>query len=135
LKDSVTKGGRLYKYSVILLHALVGWAYCGALVGVTRQVPSLRTALIGHTVGAPLGFVLISRFYFRRFAFTTAFQTTSVFLAVVAALDFFLVAAAFEKCYAMLTSVLGTWLPFVLIVTTSYITGLLTRSGQPDRPN
>jgi len=82
-------------------------------------VPSLPTALIVHAVGAPLGWVLISRFYVRRFGFTPSLQTASIFLVVVAALDFFLVAPFFEKSYAMLTSVLGTWLPFILIFRTS----------------
>lgn len=99
-----------------------------------RQAFSLQTALIVHAIGAPVGFALISRFYFRRFAFTTPLQTAITFLSLVAALDLFLVASVFEKSYVMFNSVLGTWLPFALIFAATYVTGLLTIPGQVVRP-
>ena len=68
---------------VILVHALAGWVYCGALIGVARRMLSIEVALIIHAIGAPIGFAAIALFYFRRFAFTTPLQTASVFLGVV----------------------------------------------------
>ena len=122
------KPGRLQRAAVIVAHAVVGWAYCGAIIGVGRQFLLLHTTLVIHAIGAPLGFALISLFYYRRYAFTSPLQTAAAFLGVVAALDLFLVAPAFEKSYAMFSSVLGTWIPFALIFAATYITGRFTSS-------
>jgi peptidoglycan biosynthesis protein MviN/MurJ (putative lipid II flippase) len=110
---------------------LLGWAYCGALIGIGRQLLSLHTTLLIHAVGAPVGFALISRYYYRRFAYTTPVQTAVAFLGVVIALDVFLVAPVFEKNYAMFSSVLGTWIPFGLIFAATYLTGRFTAGGAP----
>jgi hypothetical protein len=112
-----------FRALVILLHALAGWAWCGALIGVARQVLSMNAALIIHAIGAPLGFAAISFFYFRRFAFTTPLRTAAAFLGVVAGLDLFLVAPFLERSYAMFASPLGTWIPFALIFVATYVTG------------
>jgi hypothetical protein len=96
-----------------------------------RLVVSLRVALIIHAVGAPLGFTLISRFYFRRFAYTTPLQTALAFLLVVVGLDAFLVAPFVEKSFLMFRSLVGTWIPFALIFAATYVTGLHTLSQRP----
>ena len=121
-----------FKVLVILLHALAGWAWCGALIAVARQMLSLNAALIIHAIGAPLGFAAISFFYFRRFAFTTPLRTAAAFLGVVAALDLFLVAPFLERSYAMFASPLGTWIPFALIFVATYVTGrIVARRPHP----
>jgi len=112
-----------FRAVVILLHALAGWAWCGALIGVARQMLSIDTALIIHAIGAPIGFAAISFFYFRRFTYTTPLQTASAFLGIVMALDLFLVAPFIEGSFAMFASPLGTWIPFALIFTATYVTG------------
>jgi hypothetical protein len=130
------KPGRLQRVAVILAHAVVGWAYCGAIIGVARQFLSIHTTLIVHAIGAPVGFALISFFYYRRYAFTSPLQTAAAFLSVVVGLDLFLVAPAFEKSYAMFSSVLGTWIPFALIFAATYITGRFTLSkSRPQMQN
>jgi hypothetical protein len=125
------KLGRLQRVAVILAHAVVGWAYCGAIIGVARQFLSIHTTLIVHAVGAPVGFALISLFYYRRYAFTSPLQTAAAFLGVVVVLDLFLVAPALEKSYAMFSSVLGTWIPFALIFAATYVTGRFTLPKSP----
>ena len=116
---------------VVLLHALVGWAYCGALVGVGRRLWSLDTVLIVHAIGAPAGFGLLSLHYFKRFAYTTPLLTAAAFLAVVGGLDAGIVAPVFEQSFAMFTSPLGTWIPFGLIFTATYLTGRSVRRNEP----
>ena len=116
---------------MILAHAVVGWAYCGAIIGVGRQFLSIHTTLVLHAIGAPVGFALISFFYHRRYAFTSPMQTAAAFLGVVVVLDLFLVAPVFEKSYAMFSSVLGTWIPFALIFAATYLTGRFTSSKSP----
>ena len=109
---------------MLLLHALAGWAYCGMLIGVGRRFLSIDATLVVHAVGAPIGFVLLSLLYFKRFACTTPLQTAVVFLAVVVGMDVFLVAPVFERSYAMFASPMGTWIPFALIFAATYLTGL-----------
>jgi hypothetical protein len=125
------KPGRLHKAAVLLAHAIVGWAYCGAIIGVGRQFLSIRTTLVIHAIAAPLGFALISLFYYRRYAFTSPLQTAAAFLNVVVALDLFLVAPVFEKSYVMFSSVLGTFIPFALIFAATYLVGRFTWSKSP----
>jgi len=90
---------------------------------------SIHRTLVLHAIGAPVGFALISRFYYRRFGYTSPGQTAAAFLGVVAVLDLFVVAPVFEKNYAMFSSVLGTWIPFVLIFAATYLTGRLNPSS------
>jgi hypothetical protein len=130
----MTKAGTLCKTTVIITHALVGWAYCGILIAVGRQLLSLQTTLILHAIGAPVGFGLISRFYYRRFAFTSPAQTAAAFLGVVVGMDLLLVAPVFEKSYAMFSSLLGTWVPFALIFAATYLTGRFTPARDALRP-
>jgi hypothetical protein len=110
---------------IIVLHALIGWLFCGALIGVGSQFMSLQATLIVHAIGAPLGFALISWFYFKNFFFTSPLLTAFLFLGSVVTLDVFVVALLIEKSFSMFTSPLGTWLPFSLIFCATYLSGEL----------
>lgn len=112
---------------IILAHATVGWAFCGAIIGIGRHLFSIETTLVIHAIGAPLGFALISFFYFRAFGFTSPLWTAILFLAIVVGFDLFLVAPVFERSFAMFTSVVGTWLPFALIFLSIYVTGVCAK--------
>ena len=119
---------RLFWKGVVLsAHGLVGWAYCGVLIGVGRRYLPLSTTLVVHAIGAPAGFALVSFLYFRKFAYTSPLQTAAIFLALVVGLDLFLVAPVFEKSFAMFASPLGTWIPFALIFAATYATGWLVQ--------
>lgn len=113
------------KTLIICAHALAGWAYCGALIGIGRRFFPMQTTLIIHAIGAPLGFAAISAFYHRKFHFTKPLTTAALFLSVVVALDAFLVAPILVGSFAMFTSLLGTWIPFVFIFASTYFTGLM----------
>ncbi len=121
--------GRVGRAAIIFAHAMIGWAYCGALIGVGRQLFPIQTTLVIHAIGAPLGFVVISFVYFRKFCFTHPMQTAVLFLSIVVGLDLFLVAPVFERSFAMFASVVGTWIPFALIFLATLVTGLLTTRG------
>jgi hypothetical protein len=120
--------------AIVLASAIAGWAYCGALIGISRQFWSMDTTLVVHAIGAPIGFALLSFLYYRFFAFTSPLATAAIFIAVVFALDFFLVALLIEKSFAMFASPLGTWLPLALIFAATLVTGLLTRPAAPRSP-
>ena len=110
---------------VLLIHALIGWAICGAIMGIGRSVTTLDLTLTIHAITTPLVFALISWVYFTRFGFTPPLLTALIFVDVVIALDAFLVAPVFEKSYEMFTSFIGTWVPFTLIFLSTFLTGLV----------
>jgi hypothetical protein len=112
------------KGMTILVLAFVGWAICAAIIGVGMTVSSQMNALIAHAIGAPIVFAMISLFYFKKFNYTTPIQTAVIFLAFVVLMDFFVMAFAIMRSFAMFTSVLGTWIPFVLIFLSTYATGI-----------
>jgi hypothetical protein len=87
----------------------------------------MQTTLVMHAIGTPLGFILISLLYFKKFAFTSQLQTAFIFLAVVIVMDVFVVAMLIEKSFAMFASPLGTWLPLALIFSSTYMTGVICK--------
>ena len=122
--EGTMAASRTKKVIVILLHAFIGWALCGAIIGIGRGITSMETTLILHAIGAPIIFIVLSLIYCRWFAYTTPLQTALVFIGFVIFMDLFLVALLIEKSFEMFASILGTWLPFVLIFLATYITCL-----------
>ena len=106
----------------IVIHAVVGWALCGATIGIGRKVTTLRT-LIAHAIAAPIIFGAVSVVYFGWFGSTGLATTAAIFLAIVIFLDVFVIALLVEKSFDMFRSVLGTWLPFALIFLAIWLTG------------
>jgi len=107
----------------ILVHAFVGWALCGATMGIGMAVLPVHTALIVHAIGAPIFFILVSWNYFRKFNYTTPLQTAFIFTFFVIAVDFFGVALLVYRSLEMFNGLLGTWIPFGLIFASTYLTG------------
>ncbi len=111
------------KVVVILIHALIGWALCGAIIGVGFSLTSEQNTLVIHAIGAPIIFVAISSVYFKYFSYTTPLQTGLIFLLAAIFLDFFVVALFIEKSFEMFASILGTWIPWALIFLSTFFTG------------
>jgi hypothetical protein len=112
---------------IILAHAAAGWILCGFTMGAGMALMPLTAALVVHAFAAPLIFAFVARVYFRRFRFTTPLQTAIVFLGFVMLADVVVVAAVIEKSLDMFKSVLGTWLPFLLIFLATWKTGAITK--------
>lgn len=110
---------------VVLAHATVGWALCFATMGVGLAVSTLQPALIVHAIAAPIYFFGVSTVYFRRFAYTSPLQTALAFTGFVVVVDFLLVGLVINRSLAMFASPLGTWIPFALIFSSTWVTGLL----------
>ena len=115
---------------ILLSFGVLGWAYCGSLIGIGRHFLPMKEVLLIHAVGAPLGFALIAHIYFRRFALTGPFETAVVLTGIVLALDLFLVAPLFERSFVMFESPLGTWIPLAGIFAATYLVG---RASQRER--
>lgn len=90
---------------------------------------SLDATLIIHAIGAPIYFIILSFFYFRRFNYTNPVVTAAVFLGFVIVLDFFLVALVINRSLDMFRGFLGTWLPFALIFMATWVTGEIVTRG------
>jgi hypothetical protein len=114
---------------VVAGFALAGWAVCGAVMGAGMQLFSLQTALAIHAIAAPLTFLVISTIYFKRFAYTKPLSTAAAFVAIVIFMDVVVVAGLLQRSFEMFSSFAGTWLPFVLIFTSTYVAGVLLRSS------
>jgi hypothetical protein len=115
------------KILIILLHAFIGWALCTATIGIGMSTTTLQNALVIHAVAAPIIFSLISLVYFKKFNYTTPLQTALIFTGFVMAMDFFVVALLVNKSLEMFTSLLGTWIPFLLIFGSILLTGLFVK--------
>lgn len=123
-KEESVNNSSMGRAITILAFAFVGWAICGAVMGIGRTVTSLENTLVIHAVAAPIVFGTLSLIYFKRFSYTTPLQTAIAFLAFVVFMDTFLIALFVEKSFAMFASTLGTWIPFALIFLSTYFTGL-----------
>ena len=120
------------KVAILLVHAFIGWALCGATMGIGMATMSIENALIVHAIGAPLFFAGVALVYFYKFNYTTPLQTALIFVGFVIAVDFFLVALLINGSLEMFTSLLGTWIPFALIFASTYLTGLFVTKRTQD---
>lgn len=118
------------KIIIVLIHAFIVWALCGATIGIGRSVMSMELTLIIHAIGAPIFAALVSLVYYKKFNYTTPLQTAFIFLFLVVIMDAGLVAPVFEKSYEMFKSILGTWIPFSLIFLSTFITGLTVKRNE-----
>ena len=120
------------KFFIIFAHAFVGWALCTATMVIGMATMSIDSALIVHAIGAPIIFTVVSLVYFNKFNYTSPLRTALIFVSFVIVVDFFLVALIINRSLEMFASPLGTWIPFALIFTSTYVTGLLINrsSGQ-----
>ena len=112
------------KVVILLIHAFIIWALCGASVFIGRAITTIQAALIIHAAGAPVFAGLVSLVYYKKFNYTTPVQTAFILTIFIIGMDAGLVAPVFEKNFEMFKSVLGTWIPFGLIFSSTYVTGL-----------
>jgi hypothetical protein len=122
--------GKVREGAIIFVHALAGWALCGATMGIGMATMSMQTTLIVHAALAPVFFTALSVLYFSKFNYTTPLQTAIIFLLFVVLVDFFVVALLINRSLEMFTSPLGTWIPFGLIFLSTYSTGLIVAKGK-----
>jgi hypothetical protein len=126
---SATKEIKMKRLFTPLFFAFLGWAACGATMGIGMSVMTIDKALIVHAVAAPIYFGLLSLVYFKRLRYTGPLKTALLFLGFVVFMDFFLVALIIYRSLDMFRSPLGTWIPFVLIFGATWVTGKLVVRG------
>ncbi len=108
----------------VTIHAAIGWAMCAAAMAAAIAGTNLRTALFLHGIAAPFLFVWVSSSYFARPTAWPPLRAAVVMVGIVALLDLIVVACFIEQSLAMFRSVLGTWLPLLLVFLAVWATGL-----------
>lgn len=116
--------------AVLIAHGIVGWAACGALMGALLATVSEQSAIIGHAIGAPIIFAVVTAHLFLRSGGRRPIFVASTFTAIVIALDALIVAWLIQGSFAMFSSALGTWVPFALNFISVFVTGSLLRRGR-----
>ena len=120
-----------------LVHAVAGWALCGATMGALLATTSLGTALVVHALAAPVIFAGVSASYFRSPRAWAPLRTAIVFAVLVGLLDLVIVASFIQRSLAMFESFAGSWLPLLLILAATWMTGHLStapaRCRKPSR--
>jgi hypothetical protein len=117
------------RFLIPLLFAFAGWALCAAIMAIGPKIASMRSTLIVHAIGGPLGFALLAYIYHKKLGRMSPLATSLVFIGFVILVDFFLVAMLILKDFGMFASIMGTWLPFALIFLASYVVGLKVRKA------
>jgi hypothetical protein len=117
------------KLIITLGHGLVGWALCAATMALGMAVAALPTALTVHALAAPIFFILVSLVYFTRFNDTTPGQTALIFAGVV--IGAYALTALFLADHGLevFANPIATWMPSVLILAATYLTGRLLTAG------
>ena len=129
----VERAGR--SIAPLVIHAIVGWAACAAVMGVLLRFSSLQMALAVHAVAVPIVFAVVAWHYFRASGSRDAMLTALGFVAVVALLDLIVIAGFVEQSFAMFGSVVGTWVPFALIGAVTWTIGeVIWAVSPPKRP-
>ena len=109
----------------VIIFGIIGQMGCWGLMIGGQAITTLDNALIIHAVGAPFVFALVSVIYFKKLNYTTPLITAISFVAIVILMDFFIVSILINQNFDMFLSPIGTWIPFILIFTSTYLTGTI----------
>lgn len=118
---------KVNKLISVLIYPLIGWTLCGMVMFIGMEITSETITLIIHAIAAPIIFAIVSLNYFKRFIYDPPLKTAIVFVSFVFLMDFFFVALLINKSLEMFANILGTWIPFVLIFVSVYLTGQYTK--------
>ena len=110
--------------AIASVHAFIGWILCAATMGIGSSLTSMNNTLYIHATLAPIFFFLISAYYFKKYGQLTPLQIAFYFTVFVMVIDFFFVALIILRSLEMFESILGTWIPFILIFSSTYLAGI-----------
>ncbi len=114
------------QFSSLITHAFLGWCWSGALTGLGQLLISLETLLIIHTFLGPLGIGLLAWRFHQNFPGIQPLNTACWFTGIIIFLNVVLTAPFFENSFSIFSSIIGTWLPFILIFGAVYLAGYLS---------
>ncbi len=120
---------KIIELAGLLFFGFIGQIGCWGLMVGGQAVTTLDNALIIHAIGAPIVFALVSFVYFKKLNYTNPAITAITFVTVVVLMDFFIVSLLINQNFDMFQSLIGTWIPFVLIFTSTYLTGTYVKKS------
>jgi Na+/proline symporter len=103
--------------------ALIGWAFCGAIMSFGPLFLSMQTTLIVHLILGPTVFGVLCWQYYRRGGNTRPVTIAVTWTLVTLLMDAGVVAPFFEKSDAMFHSLIGFWFPMILIFIVTFTVG------------
>ena len=109
----------------LLRHGIIGWAACAVLLGGLISFASTSRALLIHGIAMPIVFAGVSWHYFARPGAREPAQVAFAFTAIVALLDFVVVASEILGSEVLVANAIGIWLPVTLVFVATYFMGLL----------
>jgi hypothetical protein len=109
----------------VVVAALVIWGLCGAVMGFGRRLIGLDATLRLHLIMAPVFSFCVTLILGRLAPAPDSLLRAIAITAVVIVLDAAIVAPYIES-YAMFRSLIGTWIPFVLIFLASWAAGSMS---------
>ncbi len=118
---------------VLLFHALIGWAGCGAVMALGTALVPVQTALWIHAAAIPVIFGLITLSYSSRQHCIEPLVAGITFVAVALLMDLVVVAYLVLGSFEMFQSVLGVWVPLGLIFFSTYLVGLYATNRLPKK--
>jgi hypothetical protein len=108
-----------------ITYAVLGWILCGATMGTALALTSEPRALLIHLLAAPVLAAAVTVLYRRRPSPIRPLAWAALLLGMIALLDAVVVAWLLLGTFEMFASVIGIWIPFALIFTTSTVVGRL----------
>jgi hypothetical protein len=99
-------------------------------MGLGMALTTVHHALTIHAALAPVFFFIISMNYFRKYNHLSPKNTAFAFVSFVIIIDFFVVALLINRSFDMFASVLGTWIPFLLIFGSTYAAGMIVNHNK-----
>lgn len=117
----------LVKIVITLVVGLIGWGFCGVVMGIGPGLWGMETTLMVHAVAAPVFFVVISVVYHTWLNYFRPLVTACLWVGLIVVLDVVLAALVLESGFAMFRSFLGAWLVFILIFLATWLSGLAAR--------
>lgn len=121
----------------VTTYAFIGWVSCAAVMAAAIARTNRETALLLHGIATPFLFVWISSSYFARPTAFPPLRAAAVMVGIVALLDLIVVGCFVEHSLEMFGSIVGTWLPLLLVFLAVWTTGLAStasRGGLRARP-
>ena len=107
----------------IIPYAFIGWMLCGAIVAIGREITTIENTLIIHLIGAPIIFAVLTKMYYKKNNKVSPLHLAIYILSFIILIDFFVVSLMIEKSFDMFKSLIGTWIPFVLMFLSILLVG------------
>jgi hypothetical protein len=105
------------------LHAFAMWTVSAALLIGSMIIMPTETAVTIRLVTAPLLALIIATSYFSKPGFARPLPAALTFAAAVAALDAIVLGVIVERSARLFLEPRATWLPYLLILVTTWSTG------------